>query len=102
MLVQAQAQDIIYTPFFTGIPGNYLKPSIAAAGLDPDNLPIPGSDHTNFGTGRSKPWRDIWGAGQGVGSIDSILPVEQIVENLKAEYRQAYMQLDDGFQRGRA
>jgi nitronate monooxygenase len=102
MLVQAQAQDIIYTPFFTGIPGNYLKPSITAAGLDPDNLPAPGSEHSNFGTTRSKPWRDIWGAGQGVGSIDSILPVSQIVENLKAEYRLAYMQLDDGFLKDRS
>src|SRR3546814_15860825 len=71
-----------YTTLFrsTGIPGNYLKPSITAAGLDPDNLPTAGSEHSNFGTTRSKPWRDIWGAGQGVGSIDSILPVRQIVE----------------------
>ncbi|HEY9572566.1 MAG TPA: nitronate monooxygenase family protein, partial [Pusillimonas sp.] len=97
MLVQARAQDIIYTPYFTGIPGNYLKPSITAAGLDPDNLPTAGSEHSNFGTTRSKPWRDIWGAGQGVGSIDSILPVRQIVEKLKAEYRQAHAQLNDGF-----
>ncbi|MGB3288244.1 MAG: nitronate monooxygenase family protein [Burkholderiaceae bacterium] len=102
MLVQAHASDILYTPFFTGIPGNYLKPSIAAAGLDPDKLPAPGAEHTNFGTTRSKPWRDIWGAGQGVGSIDSILPVHRIVENLKAEYRQAHAQLNDGFLGDRA
>src|SRR5690606_8106428 len=97
MLVQAHAQDILYTPFFTGIPGNYLKPSIAAAGLDPDNLPAPDTDRTNFGTSRSKPWRDIWGAGQGVGSIDSVLPVQHLVAQLKAEYQQAHASLNDPF-----
>src|SRR5690606_10909037 len=69
MLVNAQASDVIYTPFFTGIPGNYLKPSIAAAGLDPDALPASNPDGTDFGSTRTKAWRDIWGAGQGVGSI---------------------------------
>ncbi|MGB6104372.1 MAG: nitronate monooxygenase family protein [Pusillimonas sp.] len=97
MLVQAQANDILYTPFFTGIPGNYLKPSIVASGLDPDNLPAPESDAANFGTTRSKPWRDIWGAGQGVGSIDSVLPVAQIVDRLQQEYQQACHGLNDSF-----
>lgn len=89
MLVQARASDVIYTPYFTGIPGNYLRASIVAAGLDPDQLDKAGSAGTNFGTTRSKPWRDIWGAGQGVGAIEQILAVEDIVENLKREYHQA-------------
>src|SRR5690606_21059823 len=97
MLVDTQANDVLYTPFFTCIPGNYLKPSITASGLDPDNLPTPDPDAANFGTTRSKPWRDIWGAGQGVGSIDSVLPMSQIVDRLKQEYRQAFQGLDDGF-----
>ena len=97
MLVRAQANDILYTPFFTGIPGNYLKPSILAAGLDPDNLPISSPDGTDFGSTRTKAWRDIWGAGQGVGSIDSVLPVAHIVNQLKREYRQACLSLDDAF-----
>lgn len=97
MLVDTRASDIIYTPFFTGIPGNYLKPSIAAAGLDPDNLPEAQASDTNFGSTRSKPWRDIWGAGQGVGSIDSVEPVEVIVERLKQEYREASLAIDDVF-----
>lgn len=97
MLVQAQANDILYTPFFTGIPGNYLKSSITAAGLDPDALPSSSPDGTNFGSTRTKAWRDIWGAGQGVGSIDDIMSVEAIVEKLKREYRQAYAALGDSF-----
>lgn len=97
MLVDAQANDILYTPFFTGIPGNYLKPSISAAGLDPENLPVANPDGTNFGSTRTKAWRDIWGAGQGVGSIDSVLSVEHIVDKLKEEYRQACLSLKDSF-----
>lgn len=97
MLVQAQASDILYTPFFTGIPGNYLKPSIEAAGLDPDNLSAANTDLIDFSSSRTKAWRDIWGAGQGVGSIDSILPVEHIVDKLKQEYVQACLSLKDSF-----
>ncbi|NYT63302.1 nitronate monooxygenase [Alcaligenaceae bacterium] len=97
MLVDAQASDILYTPFFTGIPGNYLKPSISAAGLDPENLPAINPDGTNFGSTRTKAWRDIWGAGQGVGSIDSILPLQHIVDKLKQEYQQANASLSDTF-----
>ncbi|OZI77290.1 NAD(P)H-dependent flavin oxidoreductase [Bordetella genomosp. 12] len=85
-LVQAQAGDILYTPFFTGIPGNYLKSSIVNAGLDPANLPAPDSGASNFGTSRAKPWKDIWGAGQGVGSIDAVQPAAAIVAQLRTEY----------------
>lgn len=86
LIVDSASRDILYTPYFTGIPGNYLKPSIAAAGLDPDNLPPAGSRSASFGTSRHKTWKDIWGAGQGVGNIDSVLPVEQIVMQLEREY----------------
>jgi nitronate monooxygenase len=96
-IVDASASDILYTPFFTGIPGNYLKASIAAAGLDPANLPQPDSGASNFGSTRVKPWKDIWGAGQGVGGIASVLPTRQIVDTLRSEYADAKSRLADGF-----
>jgi nitronate monooxygenase len=89
MIVDSSAKDILYTPFFSGVHGNYLKPSIAAAGLDPDNLPNTDKASMNFGTNRVRPWRDIWGAGQGVGNIHDVLPAADIVERLKTEYRAA-------------
>ena len=92
-IVDASASDVLYTPFFTGIPGNYLKASVVAAGLDPANLPAPDSGASNFGSGRAKPWKDIWGAGQGVGGIDSVLPTREIVARLRAEYAQARARL---------
>ncbi len=88
-LVASSAGDIVYTPFFTGIPGNYLKSSIVNAGLDPANLPAPSTGSSNFGSTRAKPWKDIWGAGQGVGSIAAVRPAAEIVEQLHAEYRSA-------------
>ena len=75
---EASASDILYTPFFTGIPGNYLKASISAAGLDPANLPQPDSGASNFGSSRVKPWKDIWGAGQGVGAIKRVVPAAEL------------------------
>ncbi|MNL29672.1 Nitronate monooxygenase [compost metagenome] len=92
-IVQASASDILYTPFFTGIPGNYLKASIAAAGLDPANLPQPDSGASNFGSTRVKPWKDIWGAGQGVGGIASVEPTRKIVDTLRREYADAKARL---------
>lgn len=89
MIVDSSAKDIVYTPFFSGVHGNYLKPSIAAAGLDPDNLPTADKSRMNFGSGRTKAWRDIWGAGQGVGNIHDVLPAAEIVERLRREYREA-------------
>ena len=88
-IVEASAADILYTPFFTGIPGNYLKASISAAGLDPANLPQPDSGASNFGSSRVKPWKDIWG----VGNIGSVQPTRQIVETLRREYAEAKTQL---------
>lgn len=89
MLIDAQASDIVYTPFFSGIPGNYLMPSIAAAGLDPSNLQVAPGSKPSFGKDR-KPWRDIWSAGQGVGGIADIAPVQDIVDSLEQEYRTAW------------
>ena len=89
MLVDSSAADIVYTPYFTGVHGNYLKPSIVASGLDPDDLPHADKTSMNFGSNRVKPWKDVWGAGQGVGSIDRIQPTREIVAQLKQEFHQA-------------
>lgn len=89
MIVNCSAKDIVYTPFFSGVHGNYLKPSVAAAGLDPENLPTADKSSMNFGSTRVKAWRDIWSAGQGVGNIHDILPAAEIVARLKREYRAA-------------
>ncbi|HHI89283.1 MAG TPA: nitronate monooxygenase [Hellea balneolensis] len=86
MLVESAAEDIVYSSLFTGIHGNYLKGSIRNAGMDPDNLPEADKSKMNFGSGSAKAWKDIWGAGQGVGSIESIPSVAEIVANLKREY----------------
>lgn len=85
-ILDAQAQDILYTPWFTGIPGSYLKSSIRAAGLDPDELTATQVDGDRFRSTGRKAWKDIWSAGQGVGNIDAILPVDEIVRQLKADY----------------
>ncbi len=84
--------DIVYSNLFTGVHGNYLRSSIEAAGLDPDNLPQSDKSKMNFGSGgntKSKAWRDIWGSGQGVGQIDDAPTVEELVSRLEAEYRDA-------------
>ena len=89
-IVSSGAADIVYSNLFTGIHGNYLRASIVAAGLDPDNLPQPGADAMNFqsATG-AKAWRDIWGSGQGVGAIDGVLPAGEFVARMAAEYQAA-------------
>jgi nitronate monooxygenase len=91
MIVDTTAADIIYTPIFTGVSGNYLKPSIAAAGLDPDNLSDGGRE--SMDVSKPKKWKDIWGSGQGVGNIVSILPAERIVAQLCEEYEAAQRRL---------
>jgi nitronate monooxygenase len=95
MIQQSRAADILYTPFFTGVNGNYLKPSITAAGLDPDNLPVADKNKMNFGSDRDKPkaWKEIWGAGQGVGNIDDAPPVRELVARLRQEYEAARRRL---------
>jgi nitronate monooxygenase len=97
MITRAAAADIVYTNLFTGVHGNYLKPSIAAAGLDPDNLPVADKSKMNFGSGgnmKTKAWKDIWGSGQGVGSIDDVPPVAEVVARLEREYHAALAELD--------
>jgi nitronate monooxygenase len=93
MLVESRAEDIVYSNLFTGVHGNYLRGSIAAAGLDPDALPEADKSAMNFGSGRSKAWRDIWGAGQGVGQIDDAPPAAQVVDRLAREYEAARQRL---------
>lgn len=93
MIVECAAKDIVYTPFFSGVHGSYLKPSIAAAGLDPENLPLADKTSMNFASTRVKAWRDIWSAGQGVGNIAEILPAAEIISRLKWEYREAFESL---------
>jgi nitronate monooxygenase len=85
-IVGSSAADIVYTNLFTGVHGNYLRKSIIAAGLDPDNLPESDKSKMSFGAGSAKAWRDIWGAGQGVGLMDDVPTVAEMVERLKAEY----------------
>lgn len=86
-IIESAAKDVVYTPYFTGVHGNYLKKSIVAAGLDPDDLPVKDKSSMNFGGSRdAKAWRDIWGAGQGVGSIDQVLPAAELIAQMKQEY----------------
>lgn len=89
MLVGATAADIVYTPHFSGIPANYLKPSLVAAGLDPDNLPVIDPAAVRAAGDRHKRWKDIWGAGQGVGSINDLPSTAELVDRLALEYRAA-------------
>ena len=96
MLVDAAASDIAYSSLFTGVHGNYLAPSIAAAGLDPRNLPEGDKSKMSFGSGgssKNKVWRDIWGAGQGVGSITDVPSVAECVARLRREYGTAFAAL---------
>ena len=91
MIVDSAADDIIYSSLFTGVHGNYLKGSILQAGLDPDNLPDGSKHDMDFAKATksdAKAWKDIWGAGQGVGSIDSIQPARDIVMSIEREYRE--------------
>ena len=93
MLEESAASDIVYSSLFTGVHGNYLKPSIKNAGLDPDNLPEADKSSMNFGSGGntdSKAWKDIWGSGQGIGVIEDSPSVEELVDRLKAEYESAF------------
>ena len=93
-IVASSAADIVYSNLFTGIHGNYLRSSIVAAGLDPENLPSPGAEAMNFESASgAKAWRDIWGSGQGVGAVDAILPAGELVAKLAEEYRAAKARL---------
>ena len=89
-IVASGAENIVYTNLFTGVHGNYLRPSIVAAGLDPDNLPQSDASAMNFHEGaKAKAWKDIWGSGQGIGAVDAVVPAGERVARLIAEYRAA-------------
>ena len=91
-IIESSGKDIVYSSLFTGVHGNYLRGSIEKAGLDPDNLPTADKTSMNFGSGGNtdaKAWKDIWGAGQGVGSVHEAPPVQDIVDQFKSEYADA-------------
>ncbi|WP_088307020.1 NAD(P)H-dependent flavin oxidoreductase [Novosphingobium sp. B 225] len=95
-IVAGTASDIVYSNLFTGVHGNYLRPSIVAAGLDPDNLPVSDPSAMNFGSGgntEAKAWKDIWGSGQGIGAVKAVESVADRVDRLEAEYNQARTEL---------
>ena len=98
MLVASAASDIVYSSLFTGVHGNYLKPSIANAGLDPDNLPSADKTKMNFGSGgntKSKAWEDIWGSGQGIGSIKESPSVQDLADELIEQFEEAYKEMQE-------
>lgn len=92
-IVESSAADVVYTNLFTGVHGNYLKKSIVAAGLDPENLPESDKTKMSFNSGTAKAWRDIWGAGQGVGLMHDVPTTAEMVERLKSEYNAARARL---------
>ena len=95
MITRSGAEDIVYSNLFTGVHGNYLKPSIVAAGMDPENLPTSDPSKMSFGTDasgeRAKPkaWKEIWGSGQGVGSVAKVVPAAELIARFKKEYDEA-------------
>jgi nitronate monooxygenase len=97
MIVDSGAEDIVYTNLFTGVHGNYLKPSIISAGMDPENLPTSDPSAMNFGSGstdnEAKAWKDIWGCGQGIGAVREVLPAAELVARLAREYQAARARL---------
>ena len=92
-IVDSNSDDIVYSNLFTGVHGNYLAPSIRAAGMDPDNLPVSDPSKMNFGGDKSKAWKDIWGCGQGIGAIDKVQSTAEFVAQLRREYEAAKARL---------
>ena len=92
-IVDCNSDDIVYSNLFTGVHGNYLAPSIRAAGLDPENLPESDPSKMNFGGGATKAWKDIWGCGQGIGAIGKVQPAGDYIAQLKREYAAARARL---------
>ena len=95
-IVDSSSDDIVYSSLFTGVPGNYLAPSIRNAGLDPDNLEHSDPSKMSFGSdyGAKKAWKDIWGCGQGIGAVKAVLPVAELVGRLKREFDVARQRVD--------
>jgi nitronate monooxygenase len=95
MITTSGAEDIVYSNLFTGVHGNYLKPSIVAAGMDPDSLPQSDASKMSFGTdasgerAKAKAWKDIWGSGQGIGSLSEVIPATELIARFKKEYEEA-------------
>ncbi|CAN7628102.1 MULTISPECIES: NAD(P)H-dependent flavin oxidoreductase [Acidovorax] len=92
-IVDGNSDDIVYSNLFTGVHGNYLAPSIRAAGMDPDNLPESDPSKMNFGGDAKKAWKDIWGCGQGIGSISAVTSTAELVAKLRSEYEAARARL---------
>jgi len=92
-IVEGNSDDIVYSNLFTGVHGNYLAPSIRAAGMDPANLPESDPSKMNFGGDKSKAWKDIWGCGQGIGSVTQVQPAAAFVAQLRREYAEARRRL---------
>ena len=99
MIVESGAEDIVYSSLFTGVWGNYLKGSVAAAGMDPDNLPTADASSMNFADGSSKPktWKTIWGSGQGIGAIHEVASTQSLVDRIAQEYQSAGQTLAQDF-----
>jgi nitronate monooxygenase len=97
-IVDSNSDEIVYSSLFTGVHGNYLKPSIRNAGMDPDHLPESDPSKMNFGGGDSakKAWKDIWGCGQGIGAVKAVVPARELCERLAREYRDAKARLCAG------
>jgi nitronate monooxygenase len=92
-IVDSNSDDIVYSNLFTGVHGNYLAPSIRAAGLDPENLPESDPSKMNFGGDAKKAWKDIWGCGQGIGAIHAVQSTADLVAQFKAQYQAARQRL---------
>lgn len=92
-IVDGNSDDIVYSNLFTGVHGNYLAPSIRAAGMDPDNLPESDPSKMNFGGNSTKAWKDIWGCGQGIGAISAVTSTAELVAKLRREYDEARARL---------
>jgi nitronate monooxygenase len=96
MIVASSGEDIVYTNLFTGVHGNYLAPSIVAAGMDPNDLPVSDASKMNFGSGgnqKAKAWRDIWGCGQGIGAVKEVASAADLIARLSSEYEDAKAEL---------
>jgi nitronate monooxygenase len=94
-IVGASSDDIVYSSLFTGVHGNYLAPSIRNAGLDPDNLPSSDPSKMNFGSDKTKAWKDIWGCGQGIGVVDKVVSAGEMITRIKREYLAAQARLGE-------
>ena len=92
-IVDGDSDDIVYSNLFTGVHGNYLAPSIRAAGMDPNNLPESDPSKMNFGGNSTKAWKDIWGCGQGIGAVQAVTTTAALVARLRSEYNAARARL---------